>query len=123
MSRKYCVIKENERMETLLSIVKSNYCSDNKDSLQEVNLEHVLNRIFNEDIKDIIRSSWKDLEMLIGQEIRLLENNCKKSFINRLYKKSKDMIFIVKINPQDDRTIINFNSTNSLKLEHKFIEI
>ncbi|MDE4942837.1 normocyte binding protein 2b, partial [Francisella tularensis subsp. holarctica] len=50
MSRRYCVIKENQKMRTLLSIIKSNNNTDNKDSLQEVNLEHVLNRIFDQEI-------------------------------------------------------------------------
>lgn len=89
MSRRYCVIKENQKMRTLLSIIKSNYNSDNKDSLQEVNLEHVLNRIFDQDIKVLVKNAWKDLEIIAGQEIRLLENNSKKNFINRLYKKLK----------------------------------
>lgn len=55
----------------------------------EVNLEHVLNRIFDQDIKVLVKNAWKDLEIIAGQEIRLLENNCKKNFINRLYKKLK----------------------------------
>ncbi|AIT08700.1 normocyte binding protein 2b [Candidatus Francisella endociliophora] len=124
MSRKYCVIKENQGMRTLLSIIKSNYYSDNKDSLQEVNLEHVLNRISNNDIKKLVKNAWKDLETLAGgQEIRLLENNCKKSFINRLYKKSKDMSFIIKTQNQKEVSNFDISSKNSLELEHKYIEI
>lgn len=124
MSRKYCVIKENQRMRTLLSIIKSNYCSDNKDSLQEVNLEHVLNKIFNDDIKSLVKNAWKDLEILAGgREIRLLENNCKKSFINRLYKKAKDMSFIIKTPDQNKNSGFSVSSKNSLELEHKYIEI
>ncbi|AVC44359.1 normocyte binding protein 2b [Francisella tularensis subsp. novicida] len=123
MSRRYCVIKENQKMRTLLSIIKSNYNSDNKDSLQEVNLEHVLNRIFDQDIKVLVKNAWKDLEIIAGQEIRLLENNCKKNFINRLYKKTKDMNFIIKAELNDETAVVNFNSKNNLKLEHKYINI
>ena len=82
MSRKYCVIKENQMMRALLSIIKSHYISDNKASLQEVNLEHVLNNIDNLDIRTVVKNAWHDLQITIGSEIRLLENNCKKSFIN-----------------------------------------
>ncbi|AJI73159.1 conserved hypothetical protein [Francisella tularensis subsp. novicida GA99-3548] len=123
MSRRYCVIKENQKMRTLLSIIKSNYNSDNKDSLQEVNLEHVLNRIFDQDIKVLVKNAWKDLEIIAGQEIRLLENNSKKNFINRLYKKTKDMNFIIKAELNDETAVVNFNSKNNLKLEHKYINI
>ncbi|ABK89752.1 normocyte binding protein 2b [Francisella tularensis subsp. novicida] len=123
MSRRYCVIKENQKMRTLLSIIKSNYNSDNKDSLQEVNLEHVLNRIFDKDIKILVKNAWKDLEIIAGQEIRLLENNSKKNFINRLYKKTKDMNFIIKAELNDETAVVNFNSKNNLKLEHKYINI
>ncbi|OIN83398.1 normocyte binding protein 2b [Francisella sp. TX07-6608] len=123
MSRRYCVIKENQKMRTLLSIIKSNYNSDNKDSLQEVNLEHVLNKIFDKDIRILVKNAWKDLEIIAGQEIRLLENNSKKNFINRLYKKTKDMNFIIKAELNDETAVVNFNSKNNLKLEHKYINI
>ncbi|MFV9972606.1 MAG: normocyte binding protein 2b [Francisella endosymbiont of Hyalomma asiaticum] len=123
MYRRYCVIKENQKMRMLLSIIKLNYNSDNKDSLQEVNLEHVLNRIFNQNIRVLVRNAWKDLETIAGQEIRLLENNYEKNFINRLYKINKDWNFIVKTELNNEIAVINFNSTNNLKLEHKYINI
>ncbi|MDE5002964.1 normocyte binding protein 2b, partial [Francisella tularensis subsp. holarctica] len=78
------------------------YNSDNKDSLQEVNLENVLNIILDQDIKVLVKNAWKDLEIIDGQEIRLLENNCKKNFINRIYKKTNDINFIVKTELNDD---------------------
>ncbi|QLE78343.1 normocyte binding protein 2b [Francisella sp. Scap27] len=117
MSKKYCVIKESQRMRTLLTIIKAHYESDNKDSLQEVNLEHVLNNVVNEDIKGIIKNAWRDLQITIGFEIRLLENNCKKSLINRLYKKTEDMSFIV-TSTNDDffSRIQDYSSQVELKL-------
>lgn len=124
MSRKYCVIKENQRMRTLLSIIKSHYKSDNKDSLQEVNLGHVLNNIDNLDIRTIVKNAWHDLQITIGSEIRLLENNCKKSFINRLYKKSNDLNFMV---TRADNNLNSINDsvieTSNLQIEVKYINI
>ena len=124
MSRKYCVIKENKRMRTLLSIIKSHYNSDNKDSLQEVNLGHVLNNIDNLDIRTIVKNAWHDLQITIGYEIRLLENNCKKSFINRLYKKSNDLNFMV---TRADNNLNSINNsaieTSNLQIEVKYINI
>ncbi len=120
MSRKYCVIKENQRMRTLLSIIRSHYHSDNKDSLQEVNLGHVLNNIDNSDIRTVVKNAWHDLQITIGSEIRLLENNCKKSFINRLYKKSNDLNFIVtRADNNSKHAIETFNS----QVEVKYINI
>lgn len=115
MSKRYCVIKENERMRTLLTIIEAHYESDNIDSLQEVNLGHVLNNVANEDIRDVIQSAWRDLQISIGFEIRLLENNCKKSFINRLYNKSDDMSFMVNANEEFISQIHNDNSLVELK--------
>ena len=124
MSRKYCVIKENQRMRTLLSIIKSHYISDNKDSLQEVNLEHVLNNIDNLDIRTIVKNAWHDLQITIGTEIRLLENNCKKSFINRLYKKSNDLNFMVTRVDNNANSVNDFAfETSNSQVEVKYINI
>ena len=120
MSRKYCVIKENQRMRALLSIIKSHYNSDNKDSLQEVNLGHVLNNIDNSDIRTVVKNAWHDLQITICTEIRLLENNCKKSFINRLYKKTNDLNFMVTRADNNSDSIIE---TSNHQIEVKYINI
>jgi len=124
MSRKYCVIKENQRIRTLLSIIKSHYISNNTDSLQEVNLEHVLNNIDNLDIRTVVKNAWHDLQITIGTEIRLLENNCKKSFINRLYQKSNDLNFMVTRADNNTNSVNDsaFETSNS-QVEVKYINI
>ena len=123
--KQYNIVKENQKIRTLLSIIKSNYNSDNKNSLQEVNLSHVMNRIPNKDIKIVVKSAWQDLEMIVGQEIRLLENNCKKSFINRIYKKSKDMSFIIKrkTNQSSNNLFDSIPKDSNIQVESKEINI
>ena len=98
---KKSILVENDDMRLLLSVIKSNYVSENNDSIIEVNMEHVTSRIENENIRQYISDCWKNLQMKIGHEITLLENNCKKSIINRLYKKSRDLSFVVKTSPND----------------------
>lgn len=76
------ILVANSEMRLLLSVIKSHYVSDNRNSLQEVNINCVANRIDNEDIRKYVVSCWKNLEAKIGHEVTLLENNCKKSIIN-----------------------------------------
>ncbi|AIT10256.1 normocyte binding protein 2b [Candidatus Francisella endociliophora] len=121
MSNVYYTIKQNQGTRVLLSIIGSNYNSDNKNSIQEVNLEHVLNRIPNDDVKVLVKNAWKDLELIVGQEVRLLENNCKKSFINRFLKKTKNISFIIKSQSNKDTTLNP--SFNNIKLEKLSIEL
>ncbi len=42
MIKKYCVLLENEQITTLLSLIKSHYDYDAKDSLQEVDMVYVI---------------------------------------------------------------------------------
>ncbi|WP_235261389.1 normocyte binding protein 2b [Candidatus Francisella endociliophora] len=121
LSNVYYTIKQNQGTRVLLSIIGSNYNSDNKNSIQEVNLEHVLNRIPNDDVKVLVKNAWKDLELIVGQEVRLLENNCKKSFINRFLKKTKNISFIIKSQSNKDTTLNP--SFNNIKLEKLSIEL
>lgn len=95
MFRKSILVANNE-MRLLLSVIKSNYISDNKNALQEVNKNCVANRIDNENIKSYVINCWDNLEDKIGFEVTLLENNCKRSIINRLYNRSRDLNFVIK---------------------------
>ena len=95
MLRKSILVK-NQEMVSLLSLVNRYYASDNKNSIQEVNLDHVANRISDDIIRDHIVNCWYNLEQKVGQAINLLENNYKKSIRNRLYKKSRDLSFVIK---------------------------
>ena len=97
MLRKNMLIA-NDEMRYLLSVIKANYLSDNKDSLQEANKNYVANRIVDMNIRKYIIDCWDNLESKIGYEIALLENNCKKSIINRLYNKPSNFSFVIKTN-------------------------
>lgn len=124
--RKYCVIKETEGLRVLLSIIKANYKSQLGDSLvQEVNLEHVLNRIHNNDIKVLVKSGWHDIEMMLGYEMRLLEINCKKGIMSKLNKKGVEMCFIAKVRADETSEDIfrSIYKASSLKVELKEIKV
>ena len=96
--RRYCVIQENDKVKRLLSIIKIHYKAEYGDSLiQEVNLSHVVNKIYNQDIKKSVKDLWQDLELKLGYEIRLLEVNSKVSILHKFNKRSRDLCFIVKI--------------------------
>ena len=96
--RKYCIIQENNKVKRLLSIIKTHYKAEYGDSLiQEVNLSHVINKIYNENIKKLVKDLWQDLELKLGYEIRLLEVNSKVSILHKFNKRSRDLCFMVKI--------------------------
>ncbi|MFT4693501.1 MAG: hypothetical protein ACI8TE_000391 [Francisella sp.] len=97
MLRKNMLIANNE-MRLLLSVIKANYLSDNKNTLQEANKNYVANRIVDMNIRKYIIDCWDNLESKIGYEIALLENNCKKSIINKLYAKASNLSFVIKTN-------------------------
>ncbi|MDE4998895.1 normocyte binding protein 2b, partial [Francisella tularensis subsp. holarctica] len=52
-------------------------------------------------IKNYIIEKWYTLETKFGNQITLLENNYNKSIINNLYKKSRDLNFVIKTRPVD----------------------
>ncbi|ASG68907.1 hypothetical protein fh0823_20540 [Francisella halioticida] len=96
--RRYCIIQENNKVKKLLSIIKTHYKAEYGDSLiQEVNLSHVINKVYNNNIKKLVKDLWQDLELKLGYEIRLLEVNSKVSILHKLNRRAKDLCFIVKI--------------------------
>lgn len=122
--RKYCVIKETQGMRNLLSIIKANYRSECGDTIvQEVNLEHVLNRIDNKDIRILVKSGWHDIETILGYEMRLLEINSKKGILSKLNRKNKDMCFIAKVRADETSTDIFKSIFNASKLKVELREI
>ena len=91
------ILVENQQIRHLLSLIKSHYRSDCKeDTLREVNLIHVANRIADVIIRDHIIECWNNLQTKVGYEITLLENNSNKNIINKLYRKAKSICFVVK---------------------------
>lgn len=121
---KYCVIKETQSMRNLLSIIKANYRSECRDTIvQEVNLEHVLNRIDNKDIRVLVKSGWHDIETILGYEMRLLEINSKKGILSKLNRKNKDMCFIAKVRADETSTDIFKSIFNASKLKVELREI
>ncbi|QIW11043.1 normocyte binding protein 2b [Francisella sp. LA112445] len=96
--RRYCMIQENSKVKRLLAIIKTHYKAEYGDSIiQEVNLSHVANKIYNDNIKKAVKDLWQDLELKLGYEIRLLEVNSKVSILHKFNKRSRDLCFIVKI--------------------------
>ena len=95
------ILVENQEIKDLLSVIKQHYVSDNKNTIQEVSLNHVVNNVYKQDIKNYIRERWYALETKVGHHVTLLENNYKKSIINKLYKKSRDLNFVIKTRPDD----------------------
>ena len=126
MIKKYCVLLENEQITTLLSLIKSHYDYDAKDSLQEVDLVYVINRVDDTYAKRIIKNSWHDLEKIVGYEIRLLVNNSKTSIIKKLFKTQKEMCFIIKIRHEPeifDPIVESITIASNIKIEVKKIKI
>jgi hypothetical protein len=126
MTNKYCVLQENEKIRTLLSLIKSKYKCDANDSLQEVNLEHVVKRVSDNDIRTIIKNTWHDLETFVGYEIRLLVNNSQTSLINKLFKANKDLCFILKIRHEPEifgPIVESIKAASNIKIEVKEIKI
>jgi len=126
MIKRYCVLQENEKIRTLLSLIKSHYVYDTSESLQEVDLVYVVNRVEDTEIKTIIKNTWQDLETLVGYEIRLLANHSKTSLINKLFKAPKDLCFILKIRQDPeifDPIVESIKTASNIKVEVKEINI
>ena len=126
MIKQYCVLLENEQITRLLSLIKSHYDYDAKDSLQEVDLVYVTNRVDNTDAKSIIKNSWQDIETLVGYEIRLLVNNSKTSVIKKLFNTKKKMCFIIQIRHEPeifDPIVESITMASNIKVEVKKIKI
>ena len=107
-------------------MIKSKYKCDTNDSLQEVNLEHVVKRVSDNDIRTIIKNTWQDIETLVGHEIRLLVNNSKTSIIKKLFKTQKEMCFIIKIRHEPeifDPIVESITMASNIKIEVKKIKI
>ena len=108
------------------SLIKSHYDYDAKDSLQEVDMVYVINRVDDTEAKTIIKNSWQDIEKLVGYEIRLLVNNSKTSIIKKLFKTQKEMCFIIKIRHEPeifDPIVESITMASNIKIEVKKIKI
>ena len=95
---KKSILVENKEIKSLLSIIDKYYISKNN-TIQEVSMGYVVNRIAEKKIRRYVINAWYNLERRVGHEIKLLDNGYKKSIINRLYKKSRDLAFIIKTRP------------------------
>jgi hypothetical protein len=94
------ILVENQQIRHLLSLIKSYYKSECKeDTLREVNLIHIANNVSDTIIRNHIVECWDNLQTKVGHEITLLENNCDRSIINKLYRKTKSICFVIKTRP------------------------
>lgn len=95
------ILVENQEIKDLLSVIKQHYTSDNRNTIQDVSLNHVVNRVYKAEARKYIVERWHALETKVGHQVTLLENNYNKSIINKLYKKSRDLNFVIKTRPDD----------------------
>lgn len=95
------ILVENQEIKDLLFVIKQHYVSDNKNTIQDVSLNHVVNRVYKAEVRKYIVERWHALETKVGHQVTLLENNYNKSIINKLYKKSRDLNFVIKTRPDD----------------------
>jgi hypothetical protein len=64
--REYCVLKKDDDLRQLEFFIKLYSKCDNKDSLQEINLQHIVNRAKSEEAKSEIKDHWCSIEQKIG---------------------------------------------------------
>ncbi len=95
------ILVENQEIKDLLSVIKQHYTSDNRNTIQDVSLNHLVNRVYKAEVRKYIVEHWHALETKVGHQVTLLENNYNKSIINKLYKKSRDLNFVIKTRPDD----------------------
>ena len=95
---KKSTLVENGEIKFLLSIIDKHYISENN-TIQEVSIDYVASKIFDKKVRRYVVNAWYSLEKRVGHEIKLLDNSYKKSIVNRLYKKSRDLAFIIKTRP------------------------
>ncbi|AEI35883.1 hypothetical protein F7308_0956 [Francisella salina] len=48
------ILVENQEIKDLLSVIKHHYTSDNKNTIQDVSLNHVVNRVYKENVRKYI---------------------------------------------------------------------
>ena len=118
--KEYCVLKKDGNLRKLQSLIKLYPECNNHDSLQELNLQHVLNRTTTEKSKNKIKDHWHNVEKKINYEIYALCNllsNSKGSL-------PKGYSFIIKLQPELARDISSsmYQSTG-VELEIMNIEI
>ncbi|MFC4892254.1 normocyte binding protein 2b [Pseudofrancisella aestuarii] len=124
MSRKYCVLKDDNITKTLVDLINKSYKTENVNSIQEVNLGHVLNHIDNDDAKAVIKSLWCDLEILVGHPVMLLDNSSQKGIIGKLYKKTGDRNLILNLRTDDSEAIFqSIYNASGIRVEIKDLSI
>lgn len=118
--KEYCVLKKDDALRKLQSLIKLYSECNNHDSLQELNLQHVLNRATSEESKNKIKDHWHNVEKKINYEIYALCN---------LLSKSKGSLpkgysFIIKLQPELARDISStMYQSAGIELEIMNIEI
>jgi len=58
----------------ITSLIKTNYKSDNTESLQQLNLNNILNNMKTSKSKIAIKDLWQDIEDTVGYKIAVLHN-------------------------------------------------
>jgi len=94
--KQYCVLKKNDDLRKLQTLIKLHSNCNNIDSLQELNIHHVLNNTPSEDHKKMIKDLWYNIEEKVGYETFSLCNllPTKKGSLPKGYS------FIIKLQPE-----------------------
>ena len=118
--REYCVLKKNDELRKLQSLIKLYSECNNTDSLQELNIHHVLNNTASEDHKKLIKEYWYNIEQKLNYNIfalcNLLPNN--KGSLPKGYS------FIIKLQSETAKDIAeSMSKSTGIELEVLNVEI
>lgn len=97
--KEYCVLEKNSDFKKLQSLIKLYYDCNNQGSLQELNLQHILNNVSSKEARNEIKNIWYDLDSKLGYELYVLYNLAKTENLR------KGFHFILKIQPEVGREI------------------
>jgi hypothetical protein len=118
--KEYCVLKKNNDLRQLEFFIKLYSKCNNKDSLQEINLQHVVNIAKSEAAKGEIKDHWQNIEQKVGYSVFALCN----SLSDVKGSLPKGYSFIVKLQPELAREISwSMYESTGVELEIMNIEI
>ena len=70
MLKEFCVLSDSDYFTKLKSLIKTNYKSDNTESLQQLNMNNIKTSKSKLAIKDL----WHNIEDTVGYKIAILHN-------------------------------------------------
>ncbi|WP_150466544.1 hypothetical protein [Francisella sp. SYW-9] len=118
--KKYYTLKKNNELKKLQSLIKQHYKTNNKNSLQELNLRHILNNTRSDRAKSKMMDIWSSLQNKLSYEIYALYNLS----IKKKGSLPKGYSFILKLAPDVTKDmLVDIQKQFGLKLEVFDIDI